>query len=202
MCQQKDIYDYLIILLPLAGVLVGAFITGFFSLRAIKKQFNFEKQKENLSILNQILNDLKSLEEFFIFNGIFCPSIEHRSPQLSNLDGDGAEKMSYAQREYQFRKIGDRIIENCRKLIFTNKKNTIPSLLNFCKEIKGYLHQTEGANPKLNLMITNVISRMVHPDLKLDTTTKTRDFSAKIKEFRERLELHIEAELPSLPDKR
>jgi hypothetical protein len=200
--QQKDAYDYLATLHPLFGVLVGAFIAGFFSLRAIKKQFHFKKQKENISIFLQILNDLKSLEEFFIFDGKFCPSIEHRAPELSNLDGDGVEKISYAQREYQFRKVGNRIIENCWKIIFSNKKKTIPSLLKLCKEIKNYLCESQGTTPKLNLMITSVISNLVHPHLKIDTLVKTRDFTAKIKEFQERLELQIEAELPFLPDKK
>ena len=203
MSQQKDIYDYLVLILPVLGALGGVFLAGWFGNKSSKQQLNCEKQKENVPILLQLLNDLKSLEEFFVFNGKFCPSLEHRMPELSMVDGDGINTMSFAQREHQFRKIGSRIIENCRRIIFINSKKSLPSLLELCKEIIEYLQKTKaGQKQNVQIMITHIVSRLAHETLDQAIVSSCRDFANKLRTFQETLETQIEAELPTLPERR
>jgi hypothetical protein len=121
-------------------------------------------------------------------------------PELSMVDDDGINTMSFAQREYQFQKIGSRIIENCRKIVSINSKKTLPSLLELCKKTKEYLQKTEtGQKPHLQIMITHVISGLSHGTQDRAVISSYRDCADKLGIFQETLENQIEAELPTLP---
>lgn len=178
------------------GSISGAIIAGIFLMIKTFKDNKYKDAKDNLPVLLEILEDLNMLEQAFVFDGRLCPSIEHRCPDLSPHDGNGLQ-MSFAQRGHQFRIIGQRIIRNCRKIIFLTPNGCLPYTLEICKKIKFFLAEKESgdSNTRLDFMI-NILQASLAGYPK-EAVIFTQFYTA-LREYRLQLDNHIEKELPYL----
>ncbi len=160
-------------------------------------QNKYQDAKDNLPILLSILKDLNILNQAYVFQGTFCPQIEHRSPILSYEDGDGL-KMSYSQRAHQFQMVGYRIINNCRSIIFLTPPLHLPQVLSVCKEIiKSLRHRdTPSSKTCLDYMSVVMVSCLSKQDDK--TYSEMKQFAQQLQEWHDLLEQAIEKELSSL----
>lgn len=172
-------------------------------LKEFSLQKNYQDTKDSLPTLLEILEDLNTLNQAFVFKGIFCPPIEHRAPTLSMQDGSKEGEMSYAQRGYQFRLIGLRIISNCRKIVYITPKKNLPETLKICKELKEFLSsQEEGKKAHLDFMITNLTSYLSRNESNTSPDREGKNlcdqFQEMLAKFFRELDAQIEKELPYL----
>ena len=111
--------------------------------------------------------------------------------------------MSYAQRGYQFQLFGLRIINNCRKILYTTPKNNLSGTLKTCKEIKEFLtFQEKGKKAHLDFMITCLVSYLSRNESNtsqdIDGKNSCNQFQEKLAGFIDELDTQIENELPYL----
>lgn len=146
-------------------IAISTFLFGIISIytkyrlneRAKKREYLKEKI---IPIINEIVEDLKILEQAFIYRGIYCSKLDkHRAPTLSCKDGDGHTTMSYAQRAHQFKTIGDKITKNCNIVLSSTREKNLPKTWKICKEIKNYLctQKTPSSNTLLVTLINHLI---------------------------------------------
>ena len=187
----------------LMGITLGGISSALVSAYMIstdrKKQNRYQNAKENLPILLKILEDLEILEQACVFNGKFCPLIEHRCPMLSDEDGNGLN-MSYAQRGHQFRKFGHRIIRNCRKIIFLIPKEHMPQVLAICANINRFLCSKKSLNSKTYLDSTIDYLIICLGSKAINNNDSINDFAKKLREFHNELDEKIQEELPRLSE--
>ena len=107
-------------------------------------------------------------------------------------DGSKENEMSYAQRGYQFQSFGLRIINNCRKILYTTPKRNLPDTLKTCKELKEFLtFQESGTKSHLEFMITRLVSYLsrnesnTSPDI--EGKNSCNQFQEKLAKFTLRL---------------
>ncbi len=107
-------------------------------------------------------------------------------------------KMSFAQRGYQFRLIGYRLIRNCRKIIFLTPKSHLPRVLEICRDITKYFAGRKSPTSKshLDYMITRMESNLSSPEV-VDGS-EMKEWKEQFRQFHDSLEAAIEKEFPSL----
>lgn len=177
-------------ILSLAGVLLTAVI-GY---NKLIKQLKANNAKDNLQNLIDILKNLKSLQEAFLYAGsfFFIPSLMHRCPNLSDTDGDGKEKMSYAQLSYLLHQIGMNINENCKKIIYLTPNLETSTL---CKELNNYLWKKDpGKKSHIDFMISGLITYLTGKESK--QRDKFEEFQQTLQIFIEKFDAQIEQEFP------
>ncbi len=218
--METNLHPYIEPILTLAGILIPLILSGWWALKNLKLQMkadkekilkefslqkNYQDTKDSLPILLEILDDLNTLNQAFVFKGTFCPPIEHRMPTLSMKDSSKEGEMSYAQRGYQFRLIGLRIISNCRKIVYITPQKNLPETLKTCKELKEFLSsQEEGKKAHLDFMITNLTSYLSrnesNPSPDVEGKNLCDQFQEKLAKFFRELDAQIEKELPYLAE--
>jgi hypothetical protein len=168
-----------------------------FMLNTIKSQLlnNLQNQYQDaqniLPVLLAIVEDLEILEQAFIFNGRFCPLIEHRCPNLLLDDDNIVSNMSYAQRSNQFYMIGRRIVKNCRTIIYLTPVNHLPQITKTCKNLIAFLLDTKQGSNTSYLQIDT--SRLM--------SNPSDDFNQMIfglRKYHKELDDIIPTELPNL----
>lgn len=185
--------------------LIGSWFGSRNALLQLNTEHKYKDANNNLPILLDILEDLSILEQAFLHNGEFCPLIEHRCPELSAFDGDGINTMSYAQRAHYFRMIGNKLIKNCRKIIYLTQNAHLPTVLNTCREIKDYLLFKKIPDQKSYLdymigVLNNSMSSKTknNAEIKIQNKKTINAFVEKLRAFHDKLDNAIEAELPYL----
>ncbi len=192
----------------IAPAFVGIVI-GWLSMRAQRnnlfREIKLERKKNAadalLPVLLELLEDLFTLEEAFIFRGNYCPSIEHRAANLTMYDDKG-DNISFAERQFQFRKIGYRIINNCRIVIFLTKDKQLEGSRGVCKEILNYLNRRiSGKKRPLDYFIgrlSDYWDSHLDNNSKIELNSEIKHIKNNLGEFHSELERLIEKELPSL----
>jgi len=168
---------------PIVGAMIAlasAYMGSWMVNKHRKMQNSHQYAKDILPILLEILEDIEKLKSAFIFQGRFCPEIEHRGPGLNKeKDGDGILTMSYAQRGYQFRSIGSQIIRNCRRMVLLTPKQYLPDVLLVCSQLKDFLCERKNDDQKMKL--DSMIICLMH------VLEGNRDRDSEIDKFVERL---------------
>lgn len=181
--------------------LVAMYITHRNTKKVMEKQFNLNRQvrysEQLLPVFLEILDDLWILHEVFVFKGRYCPPIEHRSPNLDLHDDEKNEITSYAKREYAFREIGQRLIQNCRKISFLSNEEKLRKTITTCKEIKNYLTRKEKGKKRhfdrCLISLTSYLTEKHHDEKGL-----LNEAEETLLSFRDQLEKSLEKEFPTL----
>ncbi len=174
-------------------------------LRKFRLEKKYQDAKANLPILLELLEDLYTLYQAFVFKGKFCPQLEHRTPSFSFADKGSDEKskakMSVAQRAFQFYSIGRKIINNCRKVIFLSGRDHLPKTVALCKQIKLYLLKQEpGKKRHLDFMIQTLVSSLDDEQNLVADKGLFRTYQEEFLQFHNELDAIVEAELPQIPE--
>jgi hypothetical protein len=189
--------EIIICVVTFIGAIGAARFTAHGTLKHLKIQNKYQDTKDNLPILLEILEDLNILQQAFVFNGAFCPPLEHRCPAISDKDGDGLNTMSFAQRGHQFRMVGYRIVRNCRRIMFLTPNGSLLKTLKTCREIKDFLYKKRTSDSKthLDFMINSLTSYLGG---KTSDSAGLHKFSKEVQKFHDKLDNYIEEELPYL----
>ncbi len=153
------------------------------------EMFNLQERKNdaraNVPVVIEILNDLANLQQAFIFRGRFIPGLEHRCPDFQFKDGGTDNQMSVAERTHQLRLMAQRMLGNCRRVIFLMPKTVMPKAVETCKTIRNTWDSKEPGKKLAYELKINAIGSILqndcdHPGLSINAQQQLRQSRQKI----------------------
>ncbi len=172
-------------LISALGSIIGIFFSNKSKFKQLDKQISANKEdidrkfklnknwQDSRQFLPGILNlstNLKDFYYFLLYKGTFWPSTEAIRP---TIDSDGKEgTISPAERGLSFLKIGLKIIEEVKTIIYLFPNERLPRLRKLCCDILDYLDNAQKGKRHLEILHQNIIEDLAEKNKSKETQDK------------------------------